>query len=468
MTRPRALVLEDDPDFAAGLEALVELAGFDARAAATLEDARKRLSETPFDVVLADLELPDGRGLELLDEDIAGSPEVVVVTGHATVDTAVAALRRGALDYLTKPIDGARLEAALANVLRTRHLKAEVTALRGGLRRLGYFGPMVGASQPMNRVYDLISRVAPTQATVLVTGESGTGKEVVASTIHQLSRRSAAPFVALNCGAISPNLIESELFGHEKGSFTGADRRRAGVFEQANGGTLLLDEITEMPLELQVKLLRTLESSAVTRVGASAVLAVDVRVVAATNRDPEAAVKSGRLREDLFYRLNVFPIALPPLRERGDDVVLLAEHFLAELNEGAEQRKRWTPAALERLRQHAWPGNVRELRNVVQRAYILSDGDVTVRALACLSATPARSGGTEGAVSVPLGASLAHVEQQVILRTVEHCGGNKNEAARVLGISLKTLYNRLNVYRAAADAQEARATPESVEDPSAD
>ena len=459
MTLPIALVVEDDPDFAAALEGLVKLEGFDGRSARSLDAARKQLQEQRVDVVLVDLELPDGRGTELVGDEDAANAEFIVVTGHATVDSAVNALRGGALDYLTKPVDRSRLRAALANVLRTRSLKAEVSALRGDLRRLGRFGLMVGASDAMQTVYDLIARVAPTQATALIMGESGTGKELAAQTIHRLSRRHNDPWVAVNCGAISAGLIESELFGHEKDSFTGADRRRTGVFEEASGGTLFLDEITEMPADLQVKLLRTLEESEVTRVGGRAPIAVDVRVIAATNRDPELAVREGRLREDLFYRLHVFPITVPPLRQRDNDIELLAEHFLAEQNREAGTQKKWTRPALERLRAHSWPGNVRELRNAVQRAFILADGDIGPEALNSLvapaaprSAAPVVAAG-DGVVPIEVGSTLEDSEKRLILATLEHCKGNKNETARLLGISLKTLYNRLNVYRAGSAAE---------------
>jgi len=459
MTLPIALVVEDDPDFAAALEGLVKLEGFDGRSARSLDAARKQLQEQRVDVVLVDLELPDGRGTELVGDEDAANAEFIVVTGHATVDSAVNALRGGALDYLTKPVDRSRLRAALANVLRTRSLKAEVSALRGDLRRLGRFGLMVGASDAMQTVYDLIARVAPTQATALIMGESGTGKELAAQTIHRLSRRHNDPWVAVNCGAISAGLIESELFGHEKGSFTGADRRRTGVFEEASGGTLFLDEITEMPADLQVKLLRTLEESEVTRVGGRAPIAVDVRVIAATNRDPELAVREGRLREDLFYRLHVFPITVPPLRQRDNDIELLAEHFLAEQNREASTQKKWTRPALERLRAHSWPGNVRELRNAVQRAFILADGDIGPEVLNSLvapaaprSAAPVVAAG-DGVVPIEVGSTLEDSEKRLILATLEHCKGNKNETARLLGISLKTLYNRLNVYRAGSAAE---------------
>jgi two-component system response regulator AtoC len=314
---------------------------------------------------------------------------------------------------------------------------------------------MVGRSAPMQEVYDLIAKVAPTTASVFVTGESGTGKELVAETIHRLSRRRDRPFLAVNCGAMTATLIESELFGHEKGSFTGADRRRVGYFEQASGGTLLLDEITEMPLELQVKLLRVLESGTLLRVGGNEPIRVDVRVIAASNRDPQVAVKEGVLREDLLYRLCVFPIHLPPLRERGDDVALLAEGFLAELNERDATEKRFSEAALEQIRSLAWPGNVRELRNAVERAAILADQVIGPRALpeakgGCAGSDTRPAGpGDEAVLEVRPGSSIADVERRLILATLEQVDGDKKRAAELLGISLKTLYNRLNVYRAA-------------------
>ena len=324
-----AMVVDDDPGFRNSLGILVEREGFEVREAGSLADARKGLAKGHPDVVLVDLSLPDGDGLELLrDETISAKSEIIVVTGNATVDSAVQALREGALDYLSKPPDRARLKSILASVVRTREFKAEVQSLRGELRELGRFGRLVGRSPEMQGVYDLIARVAPTQASVLLAGESGTGKELAAETIHRLSRRRDKPFLAVNCGAVATTLIESELFGHEKGSFTGADTSRRGYFEEANGGTLLLDEVAEMPPELQTRLLRVLESGAILRVGGSDPMPVDVRVIAATNRDPAQAVREGALREDLYYRLNVFPIQLPPLRQRGADIELLADHFL--------------------------------------------------------------------------------------------------------------------------------------------
>jgi two-component system response regulator AtoC len=445
----RALVVDDDPDFRASLGTLVEREGFRVTEAPRIAEARAHLKEQLCDVVLIDLGLPDGDGLELLaDEELSPDLEFIIVTGNATVESAVGALRDGALDYLTKPIDRARLKTVLTHVARTRSLKREVGALRDELRELGRFGSMVGRSQVMQEVYDLITRVAPTNASVFVVGESGTGKELVAQTVHQLSRRRTQPFLAVNCGAISPNLIESELFGHEKGSFTGADRRRHGYFEQADGGTLFLDEITEMPTELQVKLLRVLETRQVTRVGATEPMPVDVRVIAASNRNPETAVAEYKLREDLLYRLNVFPIHLPPIRAREEDVILVAQHFLDQFNAREGTRKQFSQGALEQLRIYDWPGNVRELKNAVERATILADRIIDANLLP--QAEPReRVNSDDSMLEVRVGSSINEVERRLILATLDRLDGDKRQAAEVLGISLKTLYNRLNVYDAA-------------------
>jgi DNA-binding NtrC family response regulator len=386
--------------------------------------------------------------MDLLDEfegNGSPSPEVILITGQATVETAVEALRRGATDYLTKPVDFARIKTVLANLVRTRELKKEIGSLRGELRRLGRFGPLVGASAGMQRLYDMLGRIARSEATVLVLGETGTGKDIVAQAIHSMSRRSKEPFVPVNCGAVSPTLIESELFGHERGSFTGADRSHRGYFERANRGTLFLDEITEMPPELQVKLLRVLETGTLSRVGGTELVKVDIRIIAATNRRPEEAVSAGKLREDLLYRLNVLPVEVPPLRERGDDVELLAEHFLDLFNKEGQTAKRFTRAALDRLRAHTWPGNVRELRNVVHRAYILAENDIGPETLPLAVAEKAVPG---DGLLLQVGTSIAEAERRLVLATLEHVEGDKKRAAAILKISLKTLYNRLNVYHA--------------------
>ncbi len=443
----RALVVDDDAEFRNGLAEAVRLEGFSTAAAGSLAEARRELAESPAHVVLVDLNLPDGSGLDLLKEiePSGGSPEVILVTGQASVGTAVEALRLGATDYLTKPVDFARVKSILANLARTRELKEEIGSLRGELRRLGRFGPLVGASAPMQTLYDLLGRISRTDATVLVLGETGTGKELVAQTIHDLSRRAKGTFVPVNCGAVSPTLIESEMFGHERGSFTGADRAHKGYFERANRGTIFLDEITEMPLELQVKLLRVLETGTLTRVGGSEPIKTDMRVIAASNRRPEEAVAAGKLREDLLYRLNVFPIVIAPLRERREDIELLAEHFLDVLNKDAGTSKRLSPAALERLRAHTWPGNVRELWNVLQRAYLLAEDDIGVDALPLVVVEDVRTSG----LNLEVGTSIAEAERRLILATLAHYDGNKKKASEVLRISLKTLYNRLNVYKGA-------------------
>jgi len=448
MTRPSALLVDDDPDFLASLELLVEREGFQCRTALTLHQAKVALGEGLPDAVLIDLSLPDGNGLEFLCEQGAlDGPEVIVITGHASVESAVEALRNGATDYLVKPVDRARLKSCLAQVARTRALKRQVSDLRGELLELGRFDQMIGRSPPMLRVYELIQRVAPTDASVLISGESGVGKELVAQTIHKLSRREGRPLLALNCGAMPANLVESELFGHERGSFTGAERRHQGAFERAAGGTLFLDEITEMPVELQVRLLRVLEARSFHRVGGSEPIAADVRILASTNREPHAAVAAGLLREDLFYRLNVFPIRLPPLRERGDDVLLLAESMLAELNREQGTEKHWSSAALEELRSRAWKGNVRELRNLVSRAYILGETELGPETLAS-TAVPELPAARPGAIEITIGVPISEAERRLIEATLEQCNGDKAQAARTLGISVKTLYTRLNLYRA--------------------
>ncbi len=442
---PHALIVDDDRNTLIAFAELVEAEGYSTTTAETLEAARVELTLRRPDVVLCDLVLPDGKGTDLLGE-LQGvpSPEVILITANATIETAVAALRLGAHDYLTKPVDIARLKTLLAQLRRTQALKDEVSTLRNELRQLGRFGPLVGTSPAMQQAYELISRVAPTDVTVLIIGESGTGKELVAESVYRLSRRRGQPFLAVNCGALAATLIESELFGHERGSFTGAERRHQGVFERANGGTLFLDEITEMPIELQVRLLRVLETGTMVRVGGDKELHVDCRVIAATNRDPESAVKAGTLRQDLYYRLQVFPLRLPPLREREGDIAVLARHFLAERARAENAEKHFTQDAMNALVRYQWPGNVRELKNVVDRAYILADEEITRECLPPEISGEQRPTGPFFRVRV--GAAIADVEKRLILATLRELGGDKRRAAEALGVSLKTLYNRLHVY----------------------
>jgi len=486
-----ALIVEDDVDSAASLSALITSEGLTVATAHNLRDARKQLALQPPDIVLLDLRLPDGSGMDLFsDPELVANSEVVLITGHASLETSILALRLGAADYLVKPVNLKHLQGVLSRVTKPAVLRAEVADLTANLASSGHFGLLWGRSEVMQRVYDQISRVAGTGITVFITGESGTGKEVVAKSIHDLSRRRKQPFLAVNCGAISPNLIESEIFGHEKGSFTGAERQHLGFFERASGGTLFLDEITEMPLDLQVKLLRVLETGRFMRVGASQSQETDVRIIAATNRDPMQAVSSGRLREDLMYRLNVFPIDLPPLRDRLTDVPLLALHFLRQIGEQEGKSKSFSSEALEQLGSYPWPGNVRELRNAVHRAYVMArdtlidaqwlpralPGMFTPEAAAPLASAPpvpvqpaalsvvaigastpqlpvaAATQPSGETLVLPLGISLAAAERLLILATLRHCRHQKERTAAVLGVSLKTLYNRLKQYSAAEQA----------------
>ncbi|HEX3557304.1 MAG TPA: sigma-54 dependent transcriptional regulator [Thermoanaerobaculia bacterium] len=442
---PHALAVDDDPNFLSALAELIEGQGFTTNVACTLRDARAQVSHRTPDVALVDLYLPDGSGIDLLkDLELGAATEVVLMTGHADVESAVQALRLGASDYLTKPLDIGRLKSILANVASVQPAAQAAPAQAAETQEVGRLGLLLGASPPMQALYEMLNRVAPTDASVFLVGESGTGKDLAAQTLHMLSRRSRAPFLPLNCGAISPTLIESELFGHERGSFTGAARRHKGYFERAHTGTLFLDEISEMPIELQVKLLRVLETGEVVRIGGDQAAPVDVRVIAATNRDPQKAVNEGKLREDLLYRLQVFPVHMPPLRERGDDVQLLADYFLGQLNERQGTDKVFTEDSLDRLRTHSWPGNVRELKNVVHRAFIMADHEITPRCL------PREVGGDFGSVrslNFQVGTSIEEVERRLIMATLDAHGGNKRKTADILGVSLKTLYNRLNTYR---------------------
>jgi DNA-binding NtrC family response regulator len=441
---PHVLIVDDDQETREALVEIVKEEGFTVAAAANIREAQIQIVHQSPDVVLADLKLPDGNGMDLFsDIESRSSTQIVLITGHASVETAVEALRLGAADYLTKPLNFRRLKAILSRVPRAVDLKEEIGVLRSELQRLGRFGKLMGAAPAMQKLYNHVARVAPTEATVFLLGESGTGKELVAQTIHALSLRQKHPFLPVNCGAISPQLIESEIFGHEKGSFTGADRQHKGYFERANGGTLFLDEITEMPMELQVKLLRVLENGCFMRIGSNQEIETDVRVIAASNRDPEEAVAEGKLRLDLYHRLNVFPIRIPPLRERGGDVELLAQHFLDELNRTHGTSKALSPDALATLNAYHWPGNVRELRNYMQRAYILSDQVIDASVLAPV--TPARTPAGLS-LAIPVGTSLAEVDRKFIFATLDLCGGVKKRAADILGISLKTLYNRLEEY----------------------
>ncbi|MDM0009522.1 sigma-54 dependent transcriptional regulator [Variovorax sp. J22G73] len=474
-----ALIVEDDEDSARMMAAFVAREGHSVMCASSIAAARRLMTMQRPDLLLLDLHLPDGDGFALLDEkdEALNDTVLVLMTGQASLETSIRAMRLGAADYLVKPINPQHLKGLLSRLIAPSQLRAEFDEVEELWRETGRFGPLIGRSQEMQRVYRQITRVARTAVTVFIHGESGTGKELVARAVHDMSRRREQPFLAVNCGALSPSLIESEIFGHERGSFTGAERQHQGFFERAHGGTLFLDEVTEMPLELQVKLLRVLETGTFMRVGSTQVQQTDVRVIAATNRDAAVAVASGRMREDLLYRLNVFPIALPPLRERGDDTALIAVDFLREMGRQEGEAKHLSAPALARLAGWRWPGNVRELRNVLQRAWVMATGaeideewlpaTVPVQGqgqghaqggapAAFAVAMPgaegpdsARTPFTAGAnqLVVELGTQLADVERQIILATYERCGRHRERTATLLGISMKTLYNRLREYQ---------------------
>jgi DNA-binding NtrC family response regulator len=445
-----ALIVEDDRESAEVMAALIATEGFTVATAHSLREARAQLAMNQPDLVLLDLMLPDGSGMELIhDSSELSNSEVVFITGHASLETSIQALRHGATDYLIKPVNIKQLQGILSRLMRPAELQAELSSMREKVLERGNFGLLWGRSAAMQRVYEQLAKVAVTSVTVFVTGESGSGKEVVAQTVHDLSRRRKQPFLAVNCGAISPNLIESEIFGHEKGSFTGAERMHQGFFERAHGGTLFLDEVTEMPLELQVKLLRVLETGMFMRVGSTQDRETDVRIIAATNRDPIQAVAQGKLREDLLYRLNVFPVEVPPLRDRIDDIPLLAAHFLEEIARKEGRAALFTPQALQSMACHRWPGNVRELRNVVQRSYVMANGPEIDAALLAPSIRPAAAVDRPDdgpSVTLRIGQSMAEAERFLILATLRHFDNHKERTAATLGISLKTLYNRLKDY----------------------
>jgi two-component system, NtrC family, response regulator AtoC len=437
----KILIIDDDRATSAGMADVVEEWGYEAELADDVASAWKSIQKLLPDVALVDLKLPDGSGLDLLrriKNDYQDLP-VIILTGHASVDSAVDALKEGAEDYLTKPVDLSRLEVMLRNLQDKQELRQEVLELRRQLQKMGALGHLVGKSVPMQQLFQEIEMVSNTDANVFIVGESGSGKEVVANTIHTLSRRKNKPFIAFNCGAISPTLIESEIFGHEKGAFTNAIKRREGYFEMAKGGTIFLDEITEMPLDLQVKLLRVLEEGRFRRVGGNQELEIDARIIAASNRDPLKAIDDGRLREDLYYRLNVFPIEVPPLRERKEDLPLFSLHFLESLNEQEEKHvEKISPEFIEALERYDFPGNVRELRNIINRAFIMARGDtLTVDSLPEKFLQGARR--RKSSLTLPIGKSLDEVARLVARETLTWSDDDRERAAAILGIDVGQL-----------------------------
>jgi DNA-binding NtrC family response regulator len=460
----KILIVDDEASQRSGVAAMISAWGMTPFTAGDGKEALDKLAETPIDVIVTDLNMPGMDGFAFLERlrESGEMPPTIVVTAYGNVETAVKVVHElDAFWFLEKPIQAGTLQTLLRRAASVAGLRAEKRSLERQLGYKGALGEMVGTSPRMQEIFALLQQAGPTKACVLITGESGTGKELVARTIHSLSQRRQGPFVAINCAALPETLIESELFGHEKGSFTGASERRAGCFELAQRGTLLLDEIGEMPMQTQAKLLRILEDSKVRRLGGKTEFEVDVRVIAATNKVPEEAVHGGQLREDLFYRLNVFHIHLPPLRERKDDIPSMTETLLADLNRKHECRV--TAASrevMDALQRHDWPGNVRELRNVLERAVILAgEGNIEVRHLPAFlqdraGDAPAVPAGTPvvaeadeaGVVKFAVGTTVEEAEKALILRTLEHTHNNKTRAAVILGISLKTLHNKLKEY----------------------
>ena len=442
----RVLIVEDDPATRSGLAELVQAWGFQTDEAPDGEEALKKVTTFRPAIIVSDLVMPRMGGLDLLRslKDQLSDITMILLTAQGTVESAVEAIKDGAYDYLTKPVDPQRLQILLNKAVERQETLREVKNLRRQLREQGSFGRIIGNSAGIRTVYRVIEQAAPTQASVLISGESGTGKELIAQTIHELSPRQGFPFVAINCAAIPETLLESEIFGHEKGAFTGAHDRRTGVFELAHRGTLFLDEIAEMMPATQVKLLRVLQERTFRRLGGRQEQSVDVRVIAATNQNPGNAVRDGKLREDLYYRLNVFAVEIPPLRGRKDDIPLLVQTFLTEFNRiNGKNVRAVDHEAMYVLEHYPWPGNIRELRNVIERATILADGEfVEMKHLP--PTLVAKGEETLPTLTIAPGTTVDEVERRLILMTLEHTRNNKTRAAEVLGISLKTLHNKLN------------------------
>src|SRR6266699_5261877 len=456
MNQEKVLIVEDEENERTGLAELISAWGYRAETAKDGAEGLEKVTNWSPSIVVTDLKMPRMGGLELLERlaTDAQSMAVIVMTAQGTIDSAVQAMRMGAYDYITKPIDTNRLRTILQNASSLLGTKVELEVTRRKLRDAGSLGQLVGSSKKMQEIFHLIEMVAPSTASVLITGASGTGKELVARTIHDMSPRRNKPFFPINCAAIPETLIESEIFGHEKGAFTGAVERRTGCFELAEGGTILLDEIGEMPVGTQAKLLRVLEDRKLRRLGSKVETSVDVRVLAATNKVPDEAVARGEIRSDLYYRLNVFNIHMPPLREHKEDIASLVQLLLAEMSsKHARKVAAVSEAVLNQFNNYSWPGNVRELRNTIERAVIVCDAGVieTKHLPPGFGQAPLRTAANDpDAVRLGVGTTVEEAEKMLILKTLEATSNNKTRAAEILGISLKTLHNKLKEYGSTA------------------
>ncbi|MDE3180267.1 MAG: sigma-54-dependent Fis family transcriptional regulator [Acidobacteriota bacterium] len=451
----RVLVVEDEVNEREGLATLLQGWGYEAETATQGREALEKIPAFDPVVVICDLRMPDMGGMELLRElgHSKLSPSFIMLSGQGTIEEAVEATRLGAFDFLEKPLDVKKLQVLLRNCLERQMNERALEIAHRRLRDAGIMGRLVGRSRKMQEVMSLVGQVAPTSASVLITGESGTGKELAARTIHDLSPRRLGPFVAVNCAAIPESLMESEIFGHERGAFTGAMDRRAGCFELADGGTLLLDEIGEMPVATQAKLLRVLEDSKVRRLGSKVEILTDVRVLAATNKVPEEAVASGRLRSDLYFRLNVVHIVMPPLRDHLEDLESLIETLLEDLNRKHHKSVKVVDSSvLEILRHYNWPGNVRELRNAIERAVVVCPGEVLRKTDLAPDFGRTLPAASEGELALRAGLTVADAERLLIRETLQYTANNKTKAAEILGISLKTLHNKLKEYESASQS----------------
>ncbi len=445
------LVVDDDAAHRTMLQTLLTGWGYDISEAGDGSTAIAMVHEGAYDLILMDIRMIKVSGLEALGEIKAFNPAIpiIIMTAYSSVDTAVEALKKGAYDYLTKPLDFDELRFAMERAMDHRNLREENRQLRESLEGKFDRRNIIGRSSAMTGLLETVAQVAPSEATVLITGESGTGKEMIAGAIHFNSQRKDGPFVKINCAAITETLLESELFGHEKGAFTGAHKRKEGRFRQAHGGSLFLDEISEMSLSMQVKLLRVLQEREITRVGGEEVIRVDVRIIAATNKDLLEEISGDRFREDLYYRLNVVTLDLPPLRKRREDIPLLAQNFLEDFaRKNHKAIKGFTPQAMDQLLRHDWPGNVRELMNIVERGVVLSRSEyLDVGELPLITGEIPDKGDALDH-GIPADMPLEEVEKISILKTLEMAGGNKSEAARRLGITRRTLHKKLKKYGA--------------------